>query len=83
MDLDHVCSQMITVIHCSITRLSREGEVMRVYGDVQTSDHPLCTDAFLQKILQKKAGKKFPVSVMSLIRLCISYCRFLIPGIFW
>ena len=74
MDLDHVCSQMITVIHCSITRLSREGEVMRVYGDVQTSDHPLCTDAFFAK---------FPVSVMSLIRLCISYCRFLIPGIFW
>ena len=79
MDLDYVCSQMITVIHCSITRLSQEGEVMRVYGDVQPSDHLL----FLQKILQKKAGKKFPVSVMSLIRLCISCCRFLVLGIFW
>ena len=60
MDLDYVCSQMITVIHCSITRLSREGEVMRVYGDVQTSDHPLCTDAFFAKNLAEKGRKKVP-----------------------
>ena len=58
MDLDYVCSQMITVIHCSITRLSREGEVMRVYGDVRTSDHPLCTDAFFCKKSCRKRQEK-------------------------
>ena len=60
MDLDYVCSQMITVIHCSITRLSQEGEVMRVYGDVQPSDHPLCTDTFFAKNLAEKGRKKVP-----------------------
>lgn len=39
MDLDYVCSQMITVIHCSITRLSQEGEVMRVYGDCNLTEY--------------------------------------------
>lgn len=60
MDLDYICSQMLTVIHCSITRLSREGEVIRVYGDVQPSDHPLCTDVFLAKNLAEKGGEKVP-----------------------
>ena len=33
---------------------------MRVYGDVQPSDHPLCTDAFLAKKLAEKGGKNVP-----------------------
>ncbi len=60
MNWDFVLNQWVSIFHCNMYYLEKNGGIERAYGDLQPEANPLYTDADFLKMLAGREMRDFP-----------------------